>query len=869
MSLALKFLELTGTHGWKEFRAIQRVKQIRHAHLMPIVAIWLLDDEGRVISDDVIESIAASQQDSTGASRVAKTLVAESVDDSSRPAQLIVATLLANQTLGDRLKQCESEGRRGIPVDELLGYMDEAAKGLDFLNSSQHVIGKSLGAVQHCDVKPDNIMLTGGSVAISDFGVAQTLAEARQAAKATSLGGTPAYMAPEMFVNTPSRTSDQYSLAVTYYELRTGTLPFVEHTYSAVYQAHRDGTLDFSACRPAEQQVLRRATAVNPNERFASCGEFVDQLRSAVHPTESAGASGRNRTRGLAAAGLVGVVLAATIGYAVRHWPRHAPPSPVARIVIAVTPSDATVTIDGRPAKIGGDGMIVAERPIGSPFIVKASKTPDWLDGELDIDPVEGEQKHRLELKYSAAHFASESERLLDDEKFPEAVAALAQAIALEPDHYALLPAPTVSNAGTVAIDVMQLSDSGRFLMIGSHDGAVRRWAIKADAIGGPGEIVHRHEGLITALAGTDDWTASVSDDNEREILLTRDGGQTLPLTVPKDAETIRQIAATGDGRWLVAATENLGYDSPAPRAVAVYAWDLAAADGDNVAQLVFQNEGEFDPKLAAAHHHPWIALATDNGQSWLVRKCPVDGAGECRMICEQPGDFRAMVISPTDRWIAAGGGHSSQSAEADDFNATLIDAQSERYQVLRRGHQDSISAIAFDAAGNFLATGGADGNAQGWTIPDHWDAARPLEGEPVFLNKNLATVGGVACPRAGWVACNYQGAVALWDCQPGNPQWLPLTSSKDDVSAVVATPDGQWIITGHDDGTLRCWPVLKLRLLRRACDAAGEKPRPASATADQTTRCDRPFLRGGDSPGDSAGIACRPSHRPSAMHAG
>ncbi|MEM9658105.1 MAG: protein kinase, partial [Planctomycetota bacterium] len=252
--VALKFLDLDGRYGWKEFRSVQRVKQIRHAHLMPIVAIWLLDENGQVLSDDAIDGIAADFQDAKNVDVTSETLVAVPIEKSSGPIRLVVANLLADCTLGDRLEECRASGGDGIPIDELLGYMREAAKGLDFLNSSQHLVGTSLGSVQHCDVKPDNIMLSGGSVVISDFGVAQLLAESRRDAKATSLGGTPAFMAPELFRSKPSSTTDQYALAVTYYELRTGKLPFIEHTFAAILVANQTGKLDMSDVETAERR---------------------------------------------------------------------------------------------------------------------------------------------------------------------------------------------------------------------------------------------------------------------------------------------------------------------------------------------------------------------------------------------------------------------------------------------------------------------------------------------------------------------------------------------------------------------------------------------------------------------------------------
>jgi len=49
--LALKFLDLHEEQGQKEFRAMQRIKGVRHPNLVPTYAMWLLDDEMRPIED--------------------------------------------------------------------------------------------------------------------------------------------------------------------------------------------------------------------------------------------------------------------------------------------------------------------------------------------------------------------------------------------------------------------------------------------------------------------------------------------------------------------------------------------------------------------------------------------------------------------------------------------------------------------------------------------------------------------------------------------------------------------------------------------------------------------------------------------------
>src|SRR5262249_39255279 len=135
-------------------------------------------------------------------------------------------------TLWQRWREAANQGLPGIPTAEVHGYLHEAAKGLDFLNDRQHSSGSgpATGAatekvvgIQHKDIKPENLMLVGGTVKVADFGLAKLL---EHTVTNVSGGLTPAYAAPEFFQGKATRWSDQYCLAVTYCKLRGGRLPF-------------------------------------------------------------------------------------------------------------------------------------------------------------------------------------------------------------------------------------------------------------------------------------------------------------------------------------------------------------------------------------------------------------------------------------------------------------------------------------------------------------------------------------------------------------------------------------------------------------------------------------------------------------------
>jgi len=521
MGVAIKILANLGRkEGGREYRALQTIKNIRHAHIVPLFGVWLKAKDGRVLSEDELAE-AEKRILSVGPARDGgQDDPEESAAASLESLELLVAMGLGDQTLFDRLRDAKRAGAAALTPSELLPWMHQAALALDHFNSGARRSDDSLKAVQHCDIKPQNILLVGDAVQVCDFGLARAQGEVRATSNTMA---SLAYAAPEMVSPPydPSPTTDQYSLAMTYVELRTGKLPYAELNPLTIVRSKLDGRIDLDELPAAEARVLQRALAVDPAKRWQSCAEFIRALRASA------------RQAGLTTSGDIGSSRPFEPTVPAASAPAAGPAVDKAAATLTQPPTTATVaTVDApsrparrQPAILAASGLAaVAAALAGGYALLRPRPTePPAVTADADASaparstatsPAPSPREHAIALQRRGA-FAAAGE-------------AFAAAYADEPDELAAI----LWDLQTQAADARRIDDCvpilERLEKLYAASPAPRvkgisRWDVvnalawytatrpAADAVAGRAAVVLAREGLT--LAGDDPGTRGAALD--------------------------------------------------------------------------------------------------------------------------------------------------------------------------------------------------------------------------------------------------------------------------------------------------------------------------------------------------------------------
>jgi len=638
--IALKFVPLEGRGLKIEMRALEIIKAIRHPNLLATFGTWQVS------------------------------------------GFLVIAMELADRTLFDRFEEATAQGLAGIPRDELLEYLQEAAKGIDYLNEPQHALeGRPCLGVQHRDIKPQNILLVGRGVKVADFGLARLLEHALTAHTGSL---TPAYAAPEFVRGQTSSRSDQYSLGVTYCELRGGRLPFQGNLEKMLF-GHLEGTPDLSLLPEEERPIVARALAKDPADRWPTCRDFVAALAHQARHAEDAatgrtplGGRGSRLSRMLlyaAAAGVFGLL--ALVAFEGRREPHPDTPSKK-RMPIENKDRKPLVTVTDVPA-------IAAE----------AATTESNPPAQLSIAPANLETERKTELA-----------------KIDPEIGQVARPTELVRVAPAATSVPTDTSTANTAPDLpvgellcfrqhqggarcVAFSSDNRHALSAGDDHVLRLWDVET------GVVTHRfdgHSAAVHCVAFSPDGRQALSGGDDRTVRLWDVAGRKKSHPLLGHTEAVYCVAFSPDGSRALSA----GKDTT------VRLWNvetgqelnrIEVSDGKSIWSAAFG--------LDASH----ALVASD---SPVVRLYNLDTGGVERRLNEHSDVVWSVAFSQKTGHALSGGGDSN---EQQDYTVRLWDV--DRQQVLKRleGHRGAVGSVVLSPDCRRAISGSVDTTVRLWSL--------------------------------------------------------------------------------------------------------------------------------------------------------
>jgi serine/threonine-protein kinase len=169
------------------------------------------------------------------------------------------------------------DGGHAFPVPRVIRIMEQTCSALQFAHERNIV---------HRDVKPANLMLTADdTVKVTDFGTAKIL-QFGTVQQTAHVMGTPSYMSPEQVKGRPvDGRSDIFSIGVMLYEMLTGEKPFPGQSITTViYKIVNEDPIPprqiNPSIHPGLNDIVLRALAKEPEVRYQSCRELLEDLRN-------------------------------------------------------------------------------------------------------------------------------------------------------------------------------------------------------------------------------------------------------------------------------------------------------------------------------------------------------------------------------------------------------------------------------------------------------------------------------------------------------------------------------------------------------------------------------------------------------------
>jgi hypothetical protein len=618
----------------------------------------------------------------------------------------------------------------------------------------------------HRDVKPANMLVDlrpgrPDHIYLSDFGLAKSAAAATSLTATDHFLGTLDYCAPEQIQGAPvDARADQYALACSAFTILAGEPPFARDDIRAVMHAQLVDPPARLADRvnglpAAADEVLGRALAKAPRDRYPSCGEFAEALRAAfglaAHDGARSGSPGHAATEVARGGGAPAV----TDGQHHEAFPETADavsPYGAARVLAASAPGQATNASAARKprrpsglsvAAVVGAAILAAGGGVAAAIVVSSGggQRPSALAGSSGTARAAAARGGGLAAGSSGAQPATTQPGTAVPQSPGPASSPNTAPAAAGPGAApaAIIRALADPGGGARHVNSVAVSPNGTMVVTGDSNGDAYLWSARTGALT---SVLRPGAGtkIFAVAVSANSAVAATGAGNGRTYLWSTSTGRLIGTVTDPGGKEVDSAAFSPSGTTLATGDSSGG----------IFLWNVSA-----------------------------------DGRSATLTRTLSDPLG---------AGVWALAFSPDGGTLAAG-----------DYQDTtcLWNLGSGAVPVLLSGPggQQDATAVAFSADGSTLASGYTDGKVYLWKLASQ---THTVISEP-------ATVWGVAFSRSGLLAIgDDDGSTYLLNLASGQARGTladPASGSQG-VGAVAFSPDGKTLVTGDTNGTTYLWRV-------------------------------------------------------------
>ena len=582
----------------------------------------------------------------------------------------------------------------GLPLlpEIILPYVRQIADALGYVHERKLI---------HRDIKPENLLLGAeNEVLLSDFGVA-IIAQTSRIESTENIGGTVAYMAPEQIQSKPCSASDQYALGVVVYEWLTGERPFdgsfTEIASKHILVAPKPLSELAPSVSPAIEEVVLRALAKAPQDRFPSILAFAQALENTIGSDQSATLVARRPA--LTAASASSTLQSADTTSLSTQALISSPQLSLPGVSTTAAPKRG---ITRRTVVLGLAGVVAASGGALSWLMLNGSPSPT-LAAQATPTPRPTLLEPRAALLFLFNQHTSSIYTVAWSPDGTRIASGGKDGKVLVWDVQTGFVYLTFAQH-TKAVNAVAWSPDGTQIASGSSDTLVHVWEASS------GTIKHTykgHQSFVGTLCWSPDGTKIASGsgdpyqnlDHTVHVWNVLNGHLLFPPYQGHSAQ-IKQVAWSPDGRTIASASVDK----------TVQVW--SASDGTPIfTYLGHTNE-------------VWAVTWSPNGK--LLASGSHDGtvqvweplAGSTALIYNGHSDeVNTVAWSPDGRRIASGSGYTQHSRTSNDTTVQVWDTSigPTDTHLIYRGHANVVEAVAWSPDSTRIASASDDFTVQVW----------------------------------------------------------------------------------------------------------------------------------------------------------